>query len=40
VNPLIQRIWSYTIDVPLSGKAAEGHLSVAGWTADALGIDS
>jgi hypothetical protein len=36
VNPPVQRIWSFTIDVPLPDNAAKGHLNVAGWTAEPL----
>jgi hypothetical protein len=36
VNPLVQRIWSCTIDVPLPDNAAEGQLDVAGGTAEPL----
>lgn len=34
VNPPVQRIRSFTIDVPLPDNAAEGHLNVAGRTAE------
>jgi hypothetical protein len=36
VNQPVQRIWSFTVDVPLPDNAAEGHLNVAGWTAEPL----